>query len=322
MAKFSNMSDADFTKQYKAMKGKDDAKKLAVDLGFSDKGGLFKMSEASYAGNVIWTQASCDNGPFSTLIDKAVSLNGFGSGKDNFLLGFQSSVSASLVPVAYAIALIFFIIALVELGMSERMNIDSFTKFFARLVVGIFMIDNCQKFLDGGQAVADWMGDLIDHQGGAGGSSMSAKSMFNAINSMMPNNGFERAMNSASNGIFSFFQFIPLLLILTTLLSRLMEMCIRGALMPIAFSFATEEGWRGTAVRYFKRYIALLAMGPLIKVVFSMAKVIQAGINSSIGDASGVASFIVMIFVNMAIGLGEVGMIKKLQSVVSEAFGA
>ena len=129
-------------------------------------------------------------------------------------------------------------------------------------------------------------------------------------------------MNSMSNGMFSFFQFIPLLLILTTLLSRLMEMCIRGALMPIAFSFATEEGWRGTAVRYFKRYIALLAMGPLIKVVFSMAKVIQAGINSSIGDASGVASFIVMIFVNMAIGLGEVGMIKKLQSVVSEAFGA
>ena len=87
----------------------------------------------------------------------------------------------------------------------------------------------------------------------------------------------------------------------------------------LAFSFATEEGWRGTAIRYLKRYIALLAMGPLIMVVFTAGNHLQMGVTSSLGTGAG---FFLQILVNPIIGFAEVGIIKKLQSVVSEAFGA
>lgn len=326
MATFSNMSDADFQsaldKIAKSDGGRKEANALAKKLGFSDKGGILKQSEADFAGGIIYSQAQ--SGPIDNLINSAVSLNGFSTGGDNFLVTFQTTVSSALVPVAYCIALMFFLLALVDLGMSERMTLDSFVKFFARLAVGIFMIDNCQNFLNLGSAIADWMGNLINSNGSMGSGAGSAKNTFDMINSIMPDDGFARLQNGATVAMASAMQWIPLLLILTVLLSRLMEMCIRGALMPIAFSFVTEEGWRGTAIRYLKRYIALLAMGPLIKVVFEAGDWLTRGINASMAQNGALAAgaFFLSIGVNCAIGLAEVGMIKKLQSVVSEAFGA
>lgn len=321
MATFSNLSDSAYQEALDKIQTKSDAIDLAEKLGFSkEKHGLEKLfgySEAEFGGGMIY--AETNQGPIDQLINASVSMNGMIQGDENFLLTFQNSISQALTPIAYCIALIFFILALIDLGMSERMNLDSFTKFFARLAVGIFMIDNCQLFLTFGNAVADWMSQLITDQGTLGSGAGSAQNMFNQINSIMPDSAFGRQSQAMMAAMFKAFQFVPLLLILTTLLSRLMEISIRGALMPIAFSFATEEGWRGTAIRYLKRYIALLAMGPLIMVVFTAGNHLQMGVTSSLGTGAG---FFLQILVNPIIGFAEVGIIKKLQSVVSEAFGA
>jgi hypothetical protein len=320
MATFSNLSDAAYQEALDKLQTRQDAIDLAEKLGFSKDNSFFlKMgySEAEFAGGMIYAEAN--QGPIDKLINASVSMNGGIQGEDNFLLTFQNSISQALTPIAYCIALIFFILALIDLGMSERMNLDSFTKFFARLAVGIFMIDNCQLFLTFGNAVADWMSQLITDQGSLGSGAGSAQNMFNQINSIMPDHPIARQTQAAMAAMFKAFQFVPLFLILTTLVSRLMEISIRGALMPIAFSFATEEGWRGTAIRYLKRYIALLAMGPLIMVVFTAGNRLQMGVTSFLGTGAG---FFLQILVNPVIGFAEVGIIKKLQSVVSEAFGA
>lgn len=48
------------------------------------------------------------------------------------------------------------------------------------------------------------------------------------------------------------------------LYTRQIEICVRTIFMPIALGFLTDDGWRGPAIRYVKKYIACYLQGPII----------------------------------------------------------
>lgn len=313
-----------------------DAEKYAGEIGFTDDtaGTIITMSEKEFATKIIYAQAT--NNPFEKLINDCINVSNFSQGGDgaNFLSSFSSMVSDAVVPVAYAIAAAFFILGLIDLGMSERMNLELFTRYFTKLAVAIFMIDNADQFMNLANGITDWLTDLIQNSG-ANSTTKSDQSgfdqsMYNMIKSVMPDNGIGRILDANMYGVLGGLNIIPTFLILRTLLARLIEIMIRGAMMPIAFSFATEEGWRGTAIRYFKRYVALLVMGPLVSVVMNAGSFLTVGLTSMIqpsgdGAAAGMAaigSLPLMIILSFVVGMAEVGAINNLKSVTSEMLGA
>ena len=66
--------------------------------------------------------------------------------------------------VGLAIALLFFIISMIELAQSERFTLEVFIKFFAKLVIAIALIFYCDKLITGihdfGGVLTDWVAGI------------------------------------------------------------------------------------------------------------------------------------------------------------------
>lgn len=230
------------------------------------------------------------------------------------LHGFAETVGKGLQPVAYCIAALFFLLALVDLGMSERMNFEMFIKFFAKLGVAIALIENFALFIEFGNSLETWLTELI----GFDGEAYSGMSLLDLIDKSMPESWYGRMMDVATQHIYSVFMSIGFLFMLTFILARAMELTIRGGFMPIAFCLVTEEGWRGTALRYFKKYLALLAAGPTIAVILQMGHALMTALQTINGFEPSLGGGL---FISIAIIVAQVGMVKKSQDLLNDAFG-
>lgn len=78
---------------------------------------------------------------------KHVASDVFGLGKDSVgrtlldeVSKYQEPIQNSLISIGYALCLLFFIISLVELANSERFTLETFVKFFAKLVISVFLV--------------------------------------------------------------------------------------------------------------------------------------------------------------------------------------
>ena len=190
-------------------------------------------------------------------------------------------------PVAYALCMLFFLVALLELAMSERMTMEYMAKFFSKLVIGVAAVYYSGLF------------------------AMKAWEFGTALTTQMQNFGIGENAGLVTVGFQDLFiqyldavggsQWLALLaitlgigvpitiatLVITVVvyiicLTRLLEMMVRGIFMPIACAMLSDDGWRGSGGRYIRKFIGICAQGAVLVVLGNITTNIMSKIVSNL----------------------------------------
>lgn len=238
-----------------------------------------------------------------------------------------NNINTVLIPVALMIAAMFFLLGLLELGMSERMTPELFVKTWAKLGVSIFLIYGSSQIVAFGSAANDWVLSLIN---GSMGNNMTGfrDTVKAAIEKTVEHLGlWKRIMLWMNLNLFQGLAHIACIAIATILISRRIELIIRGSFMPIAMAFVTTEGWQAGSIRYIKKYIALWLQGPAIGLVMKLSSliyfsVLTSGLTEGLQDGGGLVTPLLPFFIGIATLLGLIGAIRGSQQVMNDVMGA
>lgn len=192
--------------------------------------------------------------------------------------GVKSCIEA-LQPVGLALCMLFFIISLLELAMSERMTMEYFIKYLSKLVIGVAAVYYAPKIWEVVVEFGDALGNLV-------------KGLPFSVNS----SSLEDIQTQLSDGLAESFSkmtlqtgaaiWIGLMLVCFALFpivgicgvgmtvvayivafSRVLELCVRGVFLPIACSLLSDDGWRGAGGRYIRKILALSCQGAVLSII-------------------------------------------------------
>ena len=247
--------------------------------------------------------------------------------------GVVTNVSTALQGAAIGVAALFFFLSLLELGMSERANPETVVKFFAKFAMSIFFILSTPKFIEYGGQISDAVMVIIDDNNNydqlAKDDDKDSKdsSVRTSLEATVKDMWlFQRMMLAVDLQIFQMGMLFASVSIATILISRRIELAMRGVFLPIAMGFVTTEGWQGGAIRYIKKYIAIWLQGPMIMLVFRLSGSIALGVQAAAMGSDGWSTLMtnnpfVMLSVNGAITMGIIGAVKASQQVVNDVMG-
>ena len=258
----------------------------------------------------------------------------------------SSLTTGTMESVALAIAILFFFIATIELGMQERLTLDYFIKHFAKLGVACFFIFNASTLYD---SICDFGGGLTtlmatnyitsDKGGGPKTNDTVAKVVRELGNKEgVSDDTREELAKQCSGEVTNFFDFIGkifstfllgkilsfvskglLIICYVIAFSRLLELSIRGAFLPIAFALMSDDGWKGAGGRYIRKFVAICSQGAVLVAIGNVASMIISKVIASIGTGGDIMQlFVILIGVAIAI----VSLMFKSIGIINDVFGA
>jgi hypothetical protein len=104
--------------------------------------------------------------------------------------------------------------------------------------------------------------------------------------------------------------------------SRIIELCVRGAFLPIGLSLMSDDGWHGAGGRYLKKFIAIVCQGAVLVAIAQITgKIMEAFMtnimtNFTLGNAT--SSILMMV----CIGIACVSVMFKSIGITNDIFGA
>lgn len=273
-------------------------------------------------------QAAMDNGSRSVLwVAKFVDTDSFGS-----LPNIMTSVSDVLVPIAVAFVLLFFILELVDVGFSERFNFEMFVKMVAKVAIALFLVQNTAGFIKAGGALSTEAGNYLatiitgfNDVSANNNSAQLAKDFCDSWNAE-DHNFFDTEIALTGLTLAAATGKIVSLFVLTVLISRQLEIIVRGSFMSIAVAFIAENQNRQAGIRYIKQFIALYLQGPAIMICFGLYSAIAGAISGNVASAmcsSGdlVGCCLAVMACPLCCGLGLLGAIKSTKPICEAAMG-
>lgn len=78
------------------------------------------------------------------------------------------------------------------------------------------------------------------------------------------------SMEMATLSIFHLVSLAITAIVLLIILTRIMELYVRGSFLPIAAALMSDDGWRGSAGRYFRKLMSLACQNAVILVVVNI----------------------------------------------------
>ena len=256
---------------------------------------------------------------------------------------FTSTILEALKPTGYALCFLFFLIALIELAMSERMTMEFFAKFFSKLAVGYAAVYFSDKIFSICQDMGEKMALFISDKCSTTLNSMeTSKSITDVFLEYVSNNGASSWLPLLAIGLAVG---VPAVLVaagvfVTTYIicfSRMLEISIRGMFLPIACSLLSDDGWKGAGGRYIKKFLAVCCQGGILVMIGSLGSLAIreaynyavkgiANYNMTGDDGSavfGLIGKIVSVFIVLiGIGLAIVSLMQKSIGIVNDVFGA
>lgn len=222
--------------------------------------------------------------------------------------------------VGLAIAVLFFLINLVDLATTDRFTLEYFIKFITKLVVGVFLVANtdiltktCMEFGNGLQTI------ISDAFGTTGSKWAESQAEYrNAITNTIMNDETPW-IGLLIETIFScaLMNILGLALYLITYVicfSRLLEMAIRATFMPIALGLMSDDGWKGASGRYIKKFLSLCCQGGVLVALACVSD----GAMTALATADTSMSTLI---VQAGVALATVAMMFKSIGFINDAFG-
>lgn len=264
----------------------------------------------------------------------------------NALDGLILPVMESLMPVGYALCLLFFLISLLELAMSERMTMEYMIKFFSKFVVGVVAIYYCKDIYricrEMGAAMASWISL-------SAGQEIVIPDLEGAFQLYCEKGGGAAWLACVLGSLVGgapclFIGFGLLALTYITIFTWILEMGARAVFLPIALSLLSDDGWRGAGGRYIKKFLGICCQGAVMVIVASiMTRVMSAamtGVAVAARNAANIAanqdimhkmlgtttgSFMLDLIqatvVVIGVGIASFSVMGKSMSIVSDVFG-
>ncbi len=246
----------------------------------------------------------------------------------------QSEVIPAAQAVGYAIAVTFFIFALANMLTGDRLTVEQFIKFFAKLGVGIFIVSVSDELF---RACLDF---------GEGISTLFSAS-FPSASITVPNDLSNQINEVVGKGlgnfikaiIMSFISILPCVvaslaikvLVYVIAFTRLIELCARGCFIPIAAGLVSDDGWRGAGGRYFRKFLAICSQSAILVVIGKIASYALGTIGNSIltnlpslvtAGTMGILNIGGQLAIMIGIGIAMVSVMFKSIGIVNDAFGA
>lgn len=269
--------------------------------------------------------------------------------------------------VGIAIAVTYFLISIISLVTEDRLTPEFLAKFFAKLAISVAVIMWSDTILKAIIEFGDAMGRMFSNWTTADflNTSTTLNTEFDLfanafIDEVCADYGFTctgtfskhnlvwKETSNAIGIIGAIGAALTLLLnsVLLTLLSylvlpivsaiiyfieisRLIELYIRGSLLPIAAGVMADDGWRGTGGRYIKKILALATQKIVLSLTCTMTSAMAVNyllsqLKTAAGDGAVAfiaASFSMMITAIVICFAGIAFMFKSLQ-VVNDLWGA
>lgn len=299
----------------------------------------------------IWSLALY---PFVNL---APTITGLVTGTDGGVLGGElagmvspggaldskiTPVMESLMPVGYALCLLFFLISLLELAMSERMTMEYMIKFFSKFVVGVVAIYYCRDIFkicrEMGATMSTWVSM-------SAAKTVEIPSLENVFYQYVTTGGGAAWIFAVLGSLVGaapllFIAFGLLGMTYVTVFTWLLEMGARGIFLPIALSLLSDDGWRGAGGRYIKKFLAICCQGVVMVIIASLMtsimQVAMGGVVKAVGDGFtgtdgflGIggedANFMLQLLkstvVVAGVGIASFSVMGKSMSIISDVFG-
>lgn len=243
------------------------------------------------------------------------------------------TLSQSLEGVGAAIAALFFIISLVEFAMSDRLTIESFIKFFAKLVIAIFLIANCAELTTSIIDFGNGLGNVVQANGfeSPAASTVTVEDFYNALTNDGEDDGLIAGIGAflsafSTTGIMHIAAMGIRIVLYVIGFSRMLELMIRGAFMPVAIGLISDDGWKGAAGRYIKKFVAICAQASILAVLGTiMTFCMLTCLGLDVGGTDGAKQILEnKSNIMMAIGVGVAGVAVMFKSIgiVNDVFGA
>lgn len=250
----------------------------------------------------------------------------------------SDGVIEALKPVGYAIALCFFFISLIELAMEDRFTIELFVKFFAKFIAAYAAIyfsgEFTTKIVEFGNALASFIVTGTQSLATTNGPLKHAADFVKAVDDEFADGG--SPLFTCLCLVVILWEVVILLLMFMLALiivvyvicaSRLIELMVRACFMPIALGLLSDDGWRGAAGRYVKRFVAVAAQGAVLVMIGTATSTLFTSALNLMANASG--SGVAGIFIGfwktaivlIAIGFASVKTMTASQQIINDVFG-
>lgn len=271
--------------------------------------------------------------------------------------------SQTIQSTAVAIAALFFFIATIELGMQERLTLDIFIKHFAKFAAAVFLIINSSVIFS---AIIDFGGGMTQMVGEFGKAkkersdqdkadlkkdredeivdaivvySLSNRTLEDknaAVEKLTPK--FAENINSLGEaftaiitvsilgGVLTLASKALLIICYVVAFTRLLEMFIRGAFLPIAFALMSDDGWKGAGGRYVRKFAAVCSQGAVLTMIGNLASaIITTVVLASVGQLGGTTGFdgaLGFLMIILGVSVAIVSIMYKSIGIINDVFGA
>jgi len=259
---------------------------------------------------------------WSFLAGIEASLRSFVVGSAGTDGGSATGFMQYMCSIGISIALIFFLISILQLVTEDRFTPEFLVKFFAKFVVAFCVIlwspDILAYLIDFGNSLAV---DVAEKARGLLGTTetfdptaleavIKNHSIYHYKNvgwDNWPRDGWSSvAPKSGAKGmalwgiweafkfwlegnLLSIFKFLSYLLnavVMYIVISRVLELYVRGAFLPVAAAMMSDDGWRGSGGRYFRKLMSLATQSAAIMMVANVFSVIMQSAIGSIFTSS------------------------------------
>lgn len=194
-----------------------------------------------------------------------------------------TKVIDGLVPFGLSLCVLFFIIALLELAMSERMTLEFFVKFLSKLVVGVcavyFAKDIWTECVKLGNAFGELVGSLftlseegqtvVEQMEDLGLTADQLTTTFTTYIDEKGANGWIGILMGTVSMVIPLGLAAIVLKIVSYMVgfTRILELCIRGCFLPVACALLSDDGWRGAGGRYIRKFIAICCQSAVLVAI-------------------------------------------------------
>lgn len=246
------------------------------------------------------------------IADIEATLRGFviGTDSDMGMMGYLCSI-------AIAIAMIFFLISIIQLVTEDRFTPEFLVKFFAKFIIAFAVITWSPKILaylvDFGyaltKAIASGAKELMENTEGFSPDTLEALIKNNSIwhyknvgwaewTGVGTKDGatkmemwglweaFKFWLEGATLGIVKFLSYFLNAVVLFIVISRILELYVRGAFLPIAAALMSDDGWKGSGGRYFRKLMSLATQTAAVILVASVFGAMMQSALSSVFTTS------------------------------------
>ena len=266
---------------------------------------------------------------------------GTGTSGQSVVDAFVYPIIDALKPTGYALVMLFFIISLVELAMSERMTLEYMIKYFSKLVIGYAAVYWSDEIYDKVRSLGVGLTNFI---GGYGGMTSTAytDALQEPFEAFVENGGAASwipllAASLLIGGFILLISFAVMAAVFINIFTWVLEMGVRGIFLPVACALLSDDGWRGAGGRYLKKFLGVCSQGMVMTAVMLLLRTVVTGVVNSLtdnlaesltSDAGAVANCMEFIgsvsitsVILIAIMIAGVGVMMKSMSIVSDVFG-